>query len=135
MQNQFFHTIYQRAVKEGQEAVQKLIESKTLQPMIVQERASPVDDSSEIVKEYFVEDGVCGFAWIVIKPATSAFAKWLVKNDIASPHWQGGISIWVHEYDQSMQKKSAFARGFAKVIKDNLEELKLKSVSSGSRMD
>lgn len=70
-------------------------------------------------KEYFVADGPCGFAEIVIKPATTSFAKWLMKNKLASKRYNGGISIWVHQFNQSVQKKEKYATAFAKVLSEN----------------
>ena len=65
---------------------------------------------------YYVSDGVCGFAWIVVKPANSKFGKWLKANGYARPHYGGGLSIWVREGRQSLQLKEAFAYTFASVL-------------------
>ena len=63
-----------------------------------------------------VLDGVCGFAWINIRPGGSRFARFLKRNDFASAAYGGGISVWVHEFGQSMTRKAAYAREFAHVI-------------------
>lgn len=65
---------------------------------------------------YYVSDGACGFAWVVVKPGTSSFARWLVKTDRGHSHYGGGIALWVHEYGQSMDRKSAYAAAFARVL-------------------
>ena len=68
---------------------------------------------------YFVEDGVCGFASVQIKPATSKFAKWLKSFGLArKDEYYGGISMPVFAYNQSYQKKVAYAQAFAKVLGD-----------------
>lgn len=64
-------------------------------------------------REYFVAEGVCGFAWVVVKPGTARFAKWLVKMGHARKHWAGGVCVWISAYNQSMQRKEAHARAMA----------------------
>ncbi len=81
-------------------------------------------------KSWYVADGVCGFAWIKIRPANSSFALWAKKAGIAKPAYGGGLQIWVSGYGQSMQKKEAYAAAYAKV----LSEAGIKAHSE-SRMD
>ena len=67
-----------------------------------------------------VEDGVCGFAWVNIKPANSKFAKFLVERKLArKDSYYGGICMSVSDYNQSMTKKEAYAYAFARVLSDN----------------
>jgi hypothetical protein len=87
-------------------------------PMTVVQKASPMDDSSPTVKEWHVPEGVCGFAWIVITPGTSREAKFAKKYHGASKHYYGGVSIWVGDYGQSMERKEKYARAFAGVLKE-----------------
>lgn len=77
-----------------------------------------------------VDDGPCGFAWIVIRPGTSRFARFARAKLDADTHYYGGVAIWVFQYNQSMTLKEAYARAFA-------EELKTHGIeaSAGSRMD
>lgn len=100
-------------------------------PMIVQERASPLNDNSPVTRSWHVSEGVCGFAWITVKPGTSSFARWLVKNDLARSAYEGGVSIWVSSYGQSMERKEAYAHAFAKVLREN----GISRAWAGSRMD
>ena len=66
-----------------------------------------------------VEDGVCGFAWVNIKPATHSFSRWLKANGLGrQDDYAGGVTIWISDYDQSMQRKYAYAAAFAKVLTD-----------------
>jgi hypothetical protein len=66
-----------------------------------------------------VEGGVCGFAWINVKPATSGFAKWLKKTGkVRSVSYYGGYDIWVGLFGQSMARKEAYADAFARVLSD-----------------
>jgi hypothetical protein len=87
--------------------------------------------TGQITKRYApVMDGVCGFAWINVRPGNSPFANWLKKNTHASPAYQGGVEYWVREFNQSMERKEAFARAFARV----LQEAGI-TAYAGSRMD
>ena len=100
-------------------------------PMVVQEHASMIDDNSPVVKSYFVSDGCCGFGWINVKPGNSAFAKWLKEKELARPDsYDGGVKIWVHQFNQSMQKKETYAYAFA----DSLKSHGVRAFA-GSRMD
>lgn len=107
--------IYDKAHAAGMEAVNKL----NVVPMTVVGHANPLDDNSPVTERYFVADGVCGFANVVVKPANSAFAKFLVSKKLASKHYAGGVSMYVHFFNQSYQKKQAYAQAFAKVLKDS----------------
>jgi len=63
-------------------------------------------------------EGMCGFAWVVIRPATSSFARWLLKNKLARTGYTGGLHIWISDHNQSYERKLAHARAMAKVISD-----------------
>ena len=101
-------------------------------PMVVVEHANPFDDASPIVRQYApVMDGVCGFAWVNVKPGTSKFARWLKDNGIArTDSYYGGVTIWISDYGQSYERKIAHASAMARV----LSEQGIKAYSSG-RLD
>lgn len=106
--------LYQLADKAGKQAAQATVPI----PMVVCTHENMADDSSPVVHRGVVNDGVCGFAWVNIKPAYSRFAKYLVANGLASKDsYEGGVSLWVHDYNQSMTLKAAYARGFAGVLR------------------
>lgn len=64
-----------------------------------------------------IADGVCGFAWVHVKPATCQVAKELVKRGLACTSvYDGGVKVWINDYNQSMQKKEAHAQAFAAVL-------------------
>ena len=67
-------------------------------------------------KPTYVLDGLCGFAWIKISPARGAFVTWLKSQEIGGKSYYGGYDIWVNEFGQSVDRKSAFAGAFAKVL-------------------
>lgn len=124
-----FQALYTQAHEAGAVAA----EASRPTPMVVQQRANPLDDSSPVVHTYApVEGGVCGFAWINVRPGNSSFAKWLVASGKArKDSYAGGVSIWVHGYGQSMERKSAYADAFAKVLRTNGFD----KAYAGSRID
>lgn len=122
-----YQELYDKAHAAGMDAVSKL----NVVPMVVQERADPLNDNSPVRKQWIIDDGVCGFAWITVRPGNSAFAKWLKAKGLARiDHYEGGMKIWISLFNQSMQKKETYASAFAQVIRD----AGIKCYS-GSRMD
>lgn len=107
--------IYMQAHNAGNAAVSQA----KIAPMVVSEHANPLDDNSPIRRQWYVEDGVCGFASVIVKPANSRFAKFLIGEGLARKHYYGGVSMSVHAYNQSLQKKEAYANAFARVLSDN----------------
>ena len=78
--------------------------------MVVTQNGKPIE---------VVNDGVCGFAWVNIKPGNSGFAKFLKNNGYArKDDYYGGVTVWVSGYNQSMQKKEAYAGAFARSLRD-----------------
>lgn len=104
-----FETIWAEAQRRGNEAANKCMPA----PMVVQQHANPLNDRSEVVQQWVVPDGPCGFAWVVIRPANCPFANWLKKKNYASKSYNGGVSIWISEHRQSVIKKSAHAIAMA----------------------
>ena len=108
-------TIYSQAHHKGNVAV----ETTTVIPMVVQQRANPLNDDSELIREYFVSDGVCGFASVNVKPANCKFAKFLVANGLGRKAYNGGVSMSVRDFNQSLTKKEAYAYAFASVLNEH----------------
>ena len=123
-----FAALYTKADDAGRAAVEKT----EVIPMIVGHETSLFSGVIDYTREiYHVADGACGFAWVNIKPGNSKFANWLKKNKLAqADSYYGGVTMWVSEYNQSMQKKQAYASAFAGV----LIEAGIKAYSD-SRMD
>ncbi len=99
--------------------------------MVVSERANPLNDASPVSREWYVADGVCGFAWVTVSPGNCSFAKWLVKNKLAKKAYGGGVSIWISGHGQSMQRKEAHASTMAAILSSKLGV----SAYADSRMD
>jgi hypothetical protein len=121
-----FQELYNRAHAAGMAA------GTQTQPvgMMVVQRANPLDDTSPVKQAWAVPEGVCGFAWITIRPATSKFARWLKKTNKGRTAYGGGLQIWVGQFNQSMQRKEDYAAAFAKVLREAGV-----NAWSGSRMD
>jgi hypothetical protein len=100
------------ANKAGEEAVKAIKPT----PVVVQQHVNMLDDSSPVVKQWVVPDGVCGFAWVHIKPATTPFVRWLKRNGIGRRSYYGGWDIPIHSYNQSYEKKMAHANAMAKSL-------------------
>lgn len=104
--------IYNKAVISGKNAVNELIAKNQVQPMIVHDSVNK--------KDYFVSDGLCGFASVNIKPANCKFAKFLINQKLAyKSDYYGGVSYSISDYNQSYQKKCSFASGFSKILTEN----------------
>ena len=87
-------------------------------PMVVGTPTTPLGNDIDYSKDtYYVADGLCGFAWINIKPARGKFVKFLKDNDIGrKDSYYGGYTIWV---SVSKWIGKSYARAFAKVLGDN----------------
>ena len=111
-----FNDLYVKAdlagVKAGNDALPT--------PMVVGSPTTPLGDDIDPKKPmYFVNDGVCGFAWVNIKPARGKFITWLKSMGIGrKDSYYGGWTVWVSDFGQSIARKENYARAFAKVLGD-----------------
>lgn len=83
------------------------------------------NEIDETKKTYFVQGGVCGFGWVVIKPATGKFVKWLKAQNIGCKNYGGGYRVSAHPQFtkssplcQSLEINEAWASGFAEVLRE-----------------
>jgi len=71
------------------------------------------------VQVWHETEGMCGFAWVNIKPARGPLVAYLKSQDIGrTDDYYGGYTVWVHEGNQSVDRKRAYAAAFAKVLRD-----------------
>jgi len=129
-----FRSICDKADAAGNEAVKQL----TVIPMVVGQETSLFSGELDHSKPtYYVEDGVCGFAWVSVRPANKGNTR-LGKQERALlkdagfrlNDYEKTFQLWISQYNQSIQKKEAYASAFAEVLR----ETGLKAYS-GSRMD
>lgn len=111
-----FETLFYKADAAGMAAG----EAATPQAMIVGSPSTPFGNDLDLrAPTYFVADGVCGFAWVKIK-GNSAFGRWAKKAGKARPDYPSGLAISAGaRFNQSMQRKEAWANAFAKVLREN----------------
>lgn len=103
-------SVYNEAYAAGIQAC----ESMAPTPVVFGHAASIFSDEIDYSKPtYYNSEGVCGFAWVVIRPGNSSFARWMVKRGLARKHYYGGVSYNVRVGGQSLERKEAFARAFA----------------------
>lgn len=101
-------------------------EAAICQPMGV---AQVMPDGSRRLVD-IVNDGPCGFAWITLRPGNCALALFARKRGVMDKAYGGGVSRWVGEFGQSITRKEAYARAYAKVL-----QAEGYTAYSGSRMD
>lgn len=92
--------------------------SVTPRPMIVERHAKAFDDRSPVVQTYQVSEGACGFAWVSVHPGNGSYARYLKSTGLARPSSEGGVQIWISAYNQSLERKSAYASAYAQVIQN-----------------
>ena len=90
-------------------------------PMIVGSPSTSLGNDVDYSKKtYFVESGVCGFAWISVKPGNSRIANYLKRTGKGrTDSYAGGVTVWVSEFGQSMERKAAYAGAYARVLYEN----------------
>jgi len=123
--------MWDQVFKEACEAAEKAFDECKPIPMIVGQAANLF--SNEIVPgtEEFVEDGVCGFAWVNVKPARGPLIKYCKENNIGRNGVYGGWSISSYDisrrvgHSQSMQRKESACRAFVNVIKSYEPNMKI----------
>ena len=107
-------------------------------PMIVCQSKSLFSNEIDLTKPTeYVADGVCGFAWVNIYPehkgntkAGKAERKLYESIGFEKDDYNKCYSLWIGQFNQSMQKKEMYAAAYAKVLSENNIR-----AYSGSRMD
>lgn len=120
------------AIKAGRKAGQE----HNPTPMVVEMHTDQLDDSSPVEQSWNVPDGVCGFAWVIIRCKSSmnrSFINALKKAGLVwtDPYtygpeakgtilkrdsYYGGYCYWVSDFNQSMERKEKFAHAFSEVL-------------------
>ena len=69
-----------------------------------------------------IMDGVGGFAWVNFKMKSGLarkFGRWLQDEGHGrKDDYYGGVTIWIGDYGQSMERKAAHAQAMAKVFQE-----------------
>lgn len=109
--------VFKMALAKGAEAVKGCEPT----PMVVSERANPLDDASAVKRFWVVNGGVCGFAWVVVKNAGSKAGRFAIQN-FGARHsdYERGAMLWPPvELGQSMERKEAWAAAVSRELNEN----------------
>ena len=71
-----------------------------------------------IGRSWTVSEGACGFAWVTFAGNTP-WGRWAKAQGIASKGYPKGLQIWVSEFNQSVERKEAYAQAYAKVLREH----------------
>ena len=123
--NPEFEKILADASAAGRKAAAKAIPT----PMVVYEADGLSDRPKPGGRAWYESEGACGFAWIVLRPATTSFARYLKKTRFEvdrsvkeaeggswGTNYYGGYQFWVWVGGQSIARKAAFAEAYAEVL-------------------
>lgn len=116
------YPVFQQILADAQAAGNQAAAAAECQAMVV----GDADLAGNFVpggKRYHVADGPCGFAGVRIRPANSAFAKFLVEKQVAfKDSFRGGIYAGskVFPFTQSITRNEAYANAMANVFRDKL---------------
>lgn len=125
-----FAETFLAATRAGQAA----FDAAEPEAMVVQRHANQFDPESSVVQEWVEPEGICGFAWVNVSPATSSFARWLVKGGHAVSVYGGGVNIWTRNRSQSYERKMAYAHAMADVLRASPDLAGLR-IYAGGRVD
>jgi len=71
----------------------------------------------ENVKRWVLNDGLCGFAGVRVRPANCAMANLLKRMGGYRSYENGGVYFPIHDFGQSYVRKTACAEAFASVLR------------------
>jgi hypothetical protein len=95
-------------------------------PMTIVEHTNPWDDSSPIKRTYApVMDGICGTAYVKVRPGNSSFARWLKKHRGAFTAYYGGVQFSVNDFGQSVERGLAYASAYGAVVRAEYPEMSI----------
>lgn len=127
--------LIKQAEQAGEKALQELIDSNKVRPMVVQQHADMTDDDSPVTEQWVVAGGPCGFASIRVKCTNGPSRKFinqLKKVGLAggdrysgyhtewskSDYYGGYMKSFTLIGGQSLAYKSAYAYAYARVLED-----------------
>jgi hypothetical protein len=103
MKNELNFEIFRAAHEAGHEAAMAAIHE-----------AMVVTDGKNF---WHCDEGLCGFAWVGFKGNTS-FGRWTKQNKLTRKSYTGGLHLWVSDYNQSYDRKRAYAEAFARKLNE-----------------
>ena len=118
----------------GMEAVKTVV----TRAVLIYQETHPFSGEMDPTKpSYVLDDYPCGFAWVSVKPANKGNTR-LGKDErraleavgFRKNYYEKSYQLWISNFNQSMQKKEAYADAYAKVLRGHGIR-----AYSGSRMD
>lgn len=106
---------FERIWRVADEAARAAVAASSPTPMVVEQRANVLDDTSPVLKSWYVEGGMCGFAYIRSKGNTP-FGRWFKRAKGATKWYPGGLAISIHDFGQSYERKDTYARTFVRTL-------------------
>lgn len=124
-----FEFAFKKIVEEAEAAGLKACEMAKPNAVVFYEAELMSNKPKPGGKSFYEPEGLCGFAWVSFAGNT-AFGRWMKKNKKVSKDYPSGLCVWVSEGGQSIERKEAYARAYAGVLKAAGIEC-----SVGSRLD
>lgn len=110
-----FEDLWRLADTAGQVAATGVVPA----PMLVYTPTHVFGDTPDLSKPvHVINDGVCGYASIIIRPGNHPFANWCKTHVPGWKSYYGGWELPVRRYGQSYERKMAYATAFAQVVAD-----------------
>jgi len=110
--NKEFVAIFEEADTEGLKAGTEI----TPRPMVVEAHADMLDDNSPVVYSECVNEGLCGFAWVIVE-SNCAFSRWLKAMELGTyDSYYSGTMVYCHHFNQSVERKEKWAHKFVEVL-------------------
>ena len=111
---------------EATKAAEAAALAKVPTPMIVGSPTTPLGSDIDPAKQtWYVPSGMCGFAWVTIKPARGALVTYLKSQGVGSKGYYGGWEIWCNGKlsptagaTQSIEIKEAASHAAAAVLRE-----------------
>lgn len=117
--NQEFKALWNKAKHEGLKAGK--IHNPTPMNLI---EVGLNDRPLENARQYHVPEGLCGFAWLIVRKGNSKFANWLKKNQLGNKDsYHGGVRVWISEHGQSYERKCKHAESMQLCLREGLDRL------------
>ena len=101
---------FEKLFRDAQAAGYAAGDHMTPLPMLVTTR------DGELIER--VNEGMCGFASVIVRHANKGFGHWLKKQGIARKSYYGGMEIWIGAHNQSYERKVAHANAMVHVLRE-----------------
>ena len=116
---------YSETIAEARKIATRAYREAIPNPIIVGQAKGLADDSLDMDEPvYYVSEGNCGFAWIWLPKATTAFTRWLKKQGIGMKSHDTGYTIWYSDLiegdiGQSVERKEKAMEAVVEYLRQN----------------